>query len=133
GVIHIPANTKSTFTFANGLRSILRQDPNVIFVGEIRDAETAGLAVNASLTGHLVLSTLHTNDAATALPRLIDMKIEPFLLSSTVNVIIGQRLIRKICEMCRVSYTKDLAELGKHLQQDLIKKHFGESKNIRVY
>ncbi len=84
------------FTFANGLRSLVRQDPDIIMVGEIRDTETASLAVNASLTGHLVLSTLHTNSAAGAIPRLIDMKIEPFLLVSTVNVIIGQRLVRRL-------------------------------------
>jgi type IV pilus assembly protein PilB len=84
------------FTFANGLRALVRQDPDIIMVGEIRDTETASLAINASLTGHLVLSTLHTNSAAGAVPRLIDMKIEPFLIVSTVNVIIGQRLIRKL-------------------------------------
>jgi type IV pilus assembly protein PilB len=83
-------------TFANGLRSLLRQDPDVVMVGEIRDNETAALGINAALTGHLVLSTLHTNDAAGALPRLIDMKIEPFLIASTVNVILAQRLVRKL-------------------------------------
>src|SRR5258708_4780099 len=102
GVNQIQVNTRTDLTFANGLRSILRQDPNIVFVGEIRDNETAGIAVNAALTGHLVLSTLHTNDAATALPRLIDMKVEPFLVASTVNVIIAQRLVRKICEACKV-------------------------------
>ena len=86
------------YTFANGLRSLLRQDPNVIMVGEIRDNETASLAVNASLTGHLVLSTLHTNSAAGAIPRLIDMKVEPFLIASTLEVIIAQRLVRKLCK-----------------------------------
>ena len=85
-------------TFANGLRSLVRQDPDIIMVGEIRDTETASLAVNASLTGHLVLSTLHTNSASGAIPRLIDMKVEPFLIVSTVNVIIAQRLVRKLCE-----------------------------------
>ncbi len=84
------------FTFANGLRSLVRQDPDIIMVGEIRDTETASLAINSSLTGHLVLSTLHTNSAAGAIPRLIDMKVEPFLIVSTVNVIIGQRLIRRL-------------------------------------
>lgn len=84
-------------TFANGLRSLLRQDPNIIMVGEIRDNETASLAINAALTGHLVLSTLHTNSAAGAMPRLIDMKVEPFLIASTVNAIISQRLVRKLC------------------------------------
>ncbi len=91
-------------TFANGLRSILRQDPNVIMVGEIRDNETAALAINAALTGHLVFSTLHTNDAAGALPRLIDMKIESFLIASTVNVIIAQRLIRKLDPETKIAY-----------------------------
>jgi len=85
-------------TFASGLRSLVRQDPDIIMVGEIRDNETASLAINAALTGHLVLSTLHTTDAAGAIPRLIDMKAEPFLLSSTINVILGQRLVRKLCE-----------------------------------
>lgn len=85
-------------TFANGLRSLLRQDPDIVMVGEIRDSETAGLAINASLTGHLVLSTLHTNSAAGALPRLLDMNAEPFLIASTVNVIMAQRLVRTLCE-----------------------------------
>ncbi|KKS16131.1 MAG: Type II secretion system protein E [Parcubacteria group bacterium GW2011_GWB1_41_6] len=85
------------FTFANGLRSLVRQDPDIIMVGEIRDEETASLAVNAALTGHLVLSTLHTNSAAGALPRLLDMKVEPFLIASTVNVIVAQRLVRRLC------------------------------------
>ncbi len=85
------------FSFANGLRSLLRQDPNIIMVGEIRDNETAGLAINAALTGHLVLSTLHTNSAAGALPRLLDMKVEPFLIASTVTAIISQRLVRRLC------------------------------------
>lgn len=89
GINQIQTNVKTNLTFASGLRSILRQDPNVILVGEIRDSETAGIAVNAALTGHLVLSTLHTNDAAGALPRLTDMNVEPFLVASTVNVIIA--------------------------------------------
>ena len=89
------------YTFANGLRSILRQDPNVIMVGEIRDSETAELAIHAALTGHLVLSTLHTNDAIGAIPRLVDMGIEPFLLSSSLQVVAAQRLVRRICEHCQ--------------------------------
>lgn len=101
GINQIQANPRTGLTFANGLRSILRQDPNVIMVGEIRDAETAGIAVNTALTGHLLLSTLHTNDAATTLPRLLDMKIESYLIASTVNVAIGQRLVRKICSHCK--------------------------------
>ncbi|MEA3452769.1 MAG: GspE/PulE family protein [Patescibacteria group bacterium] len=89
---------KIGLSFANGLRSLLRQDPDVIMVGEIRDSETASLAINAALTGHLVLSTLHTNSAAGAIPRLIDMKIEPFLIASTLNLVLAQRLVRKLCE-----------------------------------
>jgi type IV pilus assembly protein PilB len=92
------------FTFASGLRSLLRQDPDVIMVGEIRDEETAELAVHASLTGHYVLSTLHTNDAPSAITRLVDMKIEPFLLGSTLHTIIAQRLARKICSNCKIEF-----------------------------
>ena len=102
-------------TFANGLRSLLRQDPNIIMVGEIRDNETAGLAINAALTGHLVLSTLHTNNAAGALPRLLDMKIEPFLISSTITLITAQRLVRTICpghQKIKLS-DAEIAALGK--------------------
>lgn len=91
-------NPKIGLTFANGLRSLLRQDPDIIMVGEIRDNETASLAINAALTGHLVLSTLHTNNAAGAIPRLIDMKVEPFLIASTLNLVIAQRLVRRLCD-----------------------------------
>ncbi len=98
GVNQIQVNAEVGLTFANGLRSILRQDPDVVMVGEIRDAETANLAVQAALTGHLVFSTLHTNSAAGVLPRLLDMKIEPFLIASTVNTIIGQRLVRRVAK-----------------------------------
>lgn len=98
GVNQIQVNTDVGLTFASGLRSILRQDPNVVMVGEIRDSETAGLAVQAALTGHLVFSTLHTNSAAGVLPRLLDMGIEPFLIASTVNTVIGQRLVRRIAK-----------------------------------
>ncbi|MFZ1549347.1 MAG: GspE/PulE family protein [Microgenomates group bacterium] len=136
GVNQIQVNTKTNLTFANGLRSILRQDPNIVFVGEIRDSETAGIAVNAALTGHLVLSTLHTNDAATTMPRLIDMKVEPFLVASTVNVVIAQRLIRKICENCRISYIVTEDELKKNLPEEIIKRHYlttGDKKEIRLY
>lgn len=133
GVNQINVNTKTNLTFANGLRSILRQDPNIIFVGEIRDSETAGIAVNASLTGHLVLSTLHTNDAATALPRLIDMNVEPFLVASTVNVIIAQRLVRKICEICKGTRAITKEELLSNLPPDVINKFVGEKTNIIIY
>lgn len=136
GVNQIQVNAKTNLTFANGLRSILRQDPNIIFVGEIRDSETAGIAINAALTGHLVVSTLHTNDAATALPRLTDMHVEPFLVASSVSLIVAQRLVRKICEYCRVSTTIAEAELQKSLPASVISKHYiptGEHKEIRVY
>ncbi|HEX9679567.1 MAG TPA: GspE/PulE family protein [Candidatus Saccharimonadales bacterium] len=96
GVNQTQVNPKANMTFANGLRALLRQDPNIIMVGEIRDGETAGLGVQAALTGHLVFSTLHTNNAATCLPRLLDMRIEPFLIASTVRVVVGQRLVRKL-------------------------------------
>lgn len=109
GVNQIKVNEATGLTFAKGLRSIVRQDPDVILVGEIRDRETAEIAVNAALTGHLVLSTFHANDAATAIPRLLDMGIEPFLLSSTLELVIGQRLIRKISESCRVSVEKTVS------------------------
>lgn len=133
GLNQINVNPKTNLTFAAALRSILRQDPNVIFVGEIRDGETAGIAVNAALTGHLVLSTLHTNDAATALPRLTDMKVEPFLVASTVNVIIGQRLIRKICEMCKTSVAINYQDLVSNIPEKVIAKNFGAKKEIRIY
>lgn len=97
----IQVNARHGLTFANGLRSILRQDPNIIMVGEIRDAETASIAVNTALTGHILLSTLHTSDAATTLPRLLDMGIEEYLVASTVSLAIGQRLVRKICKNCK--------------------------------
>jgi len=97
-------NPKAGIDFANGLRAILRQDPNIIMVGEIRDKETAEISVHAALTGHLVLSTLHTNDAPTAVPRLIDLGVPPFLVSATVNLIIAQRLVRRICRDCIESY-----------------------------
>ncbi|OQA38915.1 MAG: Type II secretion system protein E [Parcubacteria group bacterium ADurb.Bin316] len=104
GVSQIQVDTKTNLTFAKGLRAIVRQDPDIIMVGEIRDEETAGIAINSALTGHLVLSTLHTNDAPTTIPRLLDMGIEPFLAASTVNVVIAQRLVRVICEKCRSAY-----------------------------
>lgn len=115
GANQVQVNVKADLTFANGLRSLLRQDPDVIFVGEIRDTETANIAVNAALTGHLVLSTLHTNNAATTLPRLFDMGVEPFLVASTVRVIIGQRLVRKICPHCKKSESIAMDELQRRL------------------
>ncbi len=133
GASQVQVNVKTNLTFANGLRSILRQDPNIIFVGEIRDSETAGIAVNAALTGHLVLSTLHTNDAATAIPRLTDMGVEPFLVASTVNIIIAQRLLRKICDSCKTTYSITKKELEKHIPQATIHKHFGTNPTFTFY
>lgn len=101
GINQSQVHAQIGFTFANGLRSIVRQDPDVIMIGEIRDYETADMAVHAALTGHVVLSTLHTNDAAGAIPRLLDMKIEPFLVNSSVNCVVAQRLCRRICENCK--------------------------------
>lgn len=108
-VNQIQVNLQTNLTFAKGLRSIVRQDPDIILVGEIRDEETAEIAVNAALTGHLLYSTLHANDAATAIPRLLDMGIEPFLLASTLDIVVAQRLVRKICDHCRGSVTQSTA------------------------
>lgn len=118
GIDQIQVNTRTGLTFAAGLRSILRQDPNVIMVGEIRDQETAAIAVNAALTGHKLLSTIHTNDAATTLPRLLDMGIEPFLVASTINIAIGQRLVRMICPHCKTNKKLTDAEF-EHLKEIL--------------
>ncbi len=111
GIGQIQVNPKISLTFAAGLRSVLRQDPDVILVGEIRDGETAEIAIQAALTGHLVFSTLHTNDAAGAVTRLIDMKIEPFLISSSVMAILAQRLVRVLCKECREPYQITPAEI----------------------
>jgi type II secretory ATPase GspE/PulE/Tfp pilus assembly ATPase PilB-like protein len=111
GVNQVQINPKAGLSFASGLRSFLRQDPNIIMVGEIRDAETAELAIQASLTGHLVFSTLHTNSAAGALPRLLDMQAEPFLLASSMTCIMAQRVLRKICPSCATDYRPEPAVL----------------------
>jgi type IV pilus assembly protein PilB len=127
------------FTFASGLRSILRQDPDIIMVGEIRDAETAELAIHASLTGHFVLSTLHTNDAFGAIPRLTDMKIEPFLLASTLNVVIAQRLVRTICSECKEeikmpeSMSAQVKEIYKSISEKSLPKELREFDKIKIY
>lgn len=118
GISQSQINPDVGLTFASGLRSILRQDPNIIMVGEIRDRETAELAVHSSLTGHLVFSTLHTNDAIGAIPRLLDMGIEAFLLTASVNAVMGQRLVRKICSECKHE-TPALAEIKKMIQEEL--------------
>jgi general secretion pathway protein E len=115
GIGQVQVNPRINLTFANGLRSIVRQDPDVILVGEIRDVETAAIAIQAALTGHLVFSTLHTNDSASAVTRLIDMGIEPFLVTSSVNAILAQRLVRRLCRTCRETIQPDsesLASIG---------------------
>ncbi|TSC93729.1 MAG: type IV pilus assembly protein PilB [Candidatus Berkelbacteria bacterium Licking1014_85] len=116
GVNQVQVKPKIGFSFAEGLRSILRQDPNVIMVGEIRDSETAELATHAALTGHLVLSTLHTNNASGALPRLINMGVEPFLITSAINAIIAQRLVRKLCPICKEKTSLPSEEIEKMKQ-----------------
>lgn len=121
GVNQTQTNAKAGMTFASGLRALLRQDPNIIMVGEIRDGETANLGVQAALTGHLVFSTLHTNNAATCLPRLLDMGIEPFLIASTVKAVIGQRLVRRLCMNCRQEYIPNAEELSYIVQMFSLK------------
>ncbi|RLC35064.1 MAG: hypothetical protein DRZ76_01230 [Candidatus Nealsonbacteria bacterium] len=125
---------KIGLTFANGLRALVRQDPDIIMVGEIRDNETAGLAINAALTGHLVLSTLHTTDAAGTIPRLIDMKAEPFLISSTLNVVLAQRLVKKLCKEKEKYYLKesDLKNISKYCDPERILKILKEEKIIKA-
>ncbi len=113
GINQIQVNTKAGLTFASGLRSILRHDPDVVLIGEIRDAETAEIAVQASLTGHLVFSTLHTNDAPGALTRLVDMGVEPYLVASSLEGVLAQRLVRLICKTCKESVPVDSRELLK--------------------
>lgn len=130
GINHIQVNAETNLTFANGLRALMRQDPNVILVGEIRDGETASIAVNAALTGHLLFSTLHANDAVTSVPRMLEMGVEPFLLASTLEVVIAQRLVRRICPHCRYSYTVSIDEVG-HLFPNAHK--FFEKKAILFY
>jgi type IV pilus assembly protein PilB len=122
GINHVAINPKAGLTFADGLRSILRQDPNVIMIGEIRDGETADIAVRAALTGHLVLSTLHTNDAAGALTRLVDMGVEPYLIASSVLGVLAQRLVRRLCPACREAVqviTAGYREYGCDITDDL--------------
>ena len=111
-VNQVQTNPKAGLTFANALRSILRQDPDIILVGEIRDRETGVIAIEAALTGHLVLSTLHTNDAASTPLRLIEMGIEPFLVTSSVDCVLAQRLARRLCDRCKVPYEPTEAELN---------------------
>ncbi|HSH31882.1 MAG TPA: GspE/PulE family protein, partial [Candidatus Saccharimonadales bacterium] len=132
GINQIQVNPDVGLTFASGLRSILRQDPNVVMVGEIRDKETADLAVQAALTGHVVLSTLHTNSAAGVLPRLLDMGIEPFLIASTVNTVIGQRLVRRICSKCKTPEAASSAEVNSinTVLGGILPREKGEAKTV---
>lgn len=130
GTNQIQVNEASGMTFAKGLRSIVRQDPDIILVGEIRDQETAEISVNAALTGHLLLSTFHANDAATAMPRLIDMGIEPFLLASTIEIIIAQRLVRRICSNCRYSLPADEAVASIKATGIDLRRYFKADDNI---
>jgi len=112
GVTQVPVNVKAGMTFAGALRSILRQDPDVLMVGEMRDGETAAIAIQAALTGHLVFSTLHTSDAASALSRLVDLKVEPYLIAATLEGVLAQRLVRRICPECRERYSPDPAAIS---------------------
>jgi type II secretory ATPase GspE/PulE/Tfp pilus assembly ATPase PilB-like protein len=120
GVTQIQINPRTDLTFAKGLRTIVRQDPNIIMVGEIRDEETASISINAAMTGHLLLSTLHTNSASVTLPRLLDMGIEPFLIASTVNLAIGQRLVRRLCHECAVK--KPISDIERETLSHFISK-----------
>ncbi len=129
-VNQIQVREASNMTFAKGLRAIVRQDPDIILVGEIRDQETAEISVNAALTGHLLLSTFHANDAATAMPRLVDMGIEPFLLASTLEIIIAQRLVRKICSNCRYSLPIGEVTATLHVPGLDLKKYFKSDDNV---
>lgn len=124
GVNQTQVASKVGMTFASGLRALLRQDPDIIMVGEIRDSETAEIAVHAALTGHVVLSTLHTNDAAGCLPRLLDMEIEPFLIASTVNAVVGQRLVRRLCPDCIEAYTPDEKVIEEMIEDFGLRKEF---------
>ncbi|MFH1711951.1 MAG: GspE/PulE family protein [Patescibacteria group bacterium] len=126
GINQIQVNPKTSLTFAKGLRSVVRQDPDIIMVGEIRDGETADISVNAAMTGHLVLSTLHTNDAATAFPRIQDMGVEDFLIASTVVSVIAQRLVRRICLRCIQSEPATKQELVAIKKSEKLEKYFKE-------
>jgi len=120
------------FTFATGLRSLLRQDPDIIMVGEIRDKETAKIAVNASLTGHKLLSTLHTSDAPTTIPRLMDMGVEPYLVASTFNCAIGQRLMRRVCEKCGKTFALSKEDALKKIPEGIVSLLFGKETSIEI-
>ncbi len=130
GINQIQVREASNMTFAKGLRAIVRQDPDIILVGEIRDRETAEISVNAALTGHLLLSTFHANDASTAMPRLVELGIEPFLLASTLEIIIAQRLVRKICERCRYSLPFAEATKDMKLPEFKVEEYFKADDNV---
>jgi type IV pilus assembly protein PilB len=134
GINQVQVNSQAGLTFAAGLRSFLRQDPNIILVGEIRDPETTQLATQAALTGHLVFSTLHTNDASTSIPRLLDLGAEPFLVSSTLQLSIAQRIARKVCQHCKKDYQPAPAVLEniKTVLGDLLPKEYKEGKPITL-
>jgi len=132
GANQTQVNPVAGMTFGSGLRALLRQDPNIIMVGEIRDGETADLGVQAALTGHLVFSTLHTNNAATCLPRLLNMGVEPFLIASTVRVVVGQRLVRRLCPNCRESFTPD-APVLERLDKAFHLKETGIFKQLHAF
>jgi general secretion pathway protein E len=123
GISQIQVNPKIDLTFARGLRSIVRQDPDVVLVGEIRDHETAEIAIQASLTGHLVFSTLHTNDSASAITRLVDIGVEPFLISSAVSAVLAQRLVRVLCNNCKEPYKPDMALQTLGVRPDRLRKY----------
>jgi type II secretory ATPase GspE/PulE/Tfp pilus assembly ATPase PilB-like protein len=135
-VNQMQVNAQIGLNFADGLRALLRQDPDIIMVGEIRDQETANIAINAALTGHLVLSTIHTNDAAGSIPRLADMGVEEFLIASSVNLIIAQRLVRKICSNCKTedqlspeqtdALSRELSKAG--LTEEQLQQYIGDGK-----
>ncbi|MCA9372236.1 Flp pilus assembly complex ATPase component TadA [Candidatus Woesebacteria bacterium] len=134
GINQVQVNQQAGLTFATGLKAFLRQDPNIILVGEIRDTETTRLAVQAALTGHLVFSTLHTNDAATAIPRLIDLGAEPFLIASVLTMSVAQRIVRKVCEHCKEFYEPpaEIQEDIKQLLGDLLPKKYKDGQPIRL-
>ena len=134
GINQVQINPQAGLTFANGLRSFLRQDPNIILVGEIRDKETTQLAIQAALTGHLVFSTMHTNDAATAVPRLIDLGAEPFLIASVLSASVAQRIARRICPSCAASYEPipEVVDSIKTVLGDLLPKKYREGEPIKL-
>ena len=132
GLNQVQINPAAGLTFASGLRSFLRQDPNIILVGEIRDTETVNLAIQAALTGHLVFSTLHTNNASTAIPRLLDLGAEPFLIVSVLNAVVAQRITRRICTVCKESYTPSI-EVCEDIKKILVRLYPEDKKEMMLY